>query len=109
MPRVAPLRLFTDCLPDFGQAPTVFFYEKGGESLGEFLRPDVREVNIIIGPEGGFSEEEAEAAAQAGAFTATMGKRVLRTETAPAAALALVMYLTGNMEPFTVKTLQSRF
>ncbi|MDD3167912.1 MAG: RsmE family RNA methyltransferase [Eubacteriales bacterium] len=47
---------------------------------------------IIIGPEGGFSDKEAEALVKIGAQSITLGKTVLRTETAGMAAIAMVMY-----------------
>lgn len=47
---------------------------------------------IIIGPEGGFSEKEAKAIEAAGGKTVTLGKTILRTETAGIAALAMTMY-----------------
>lgn len=47
---------------------------------------------IIIGPEGGFSEKEAQAIEAAGGKTVTLGKTILRTETAGIAALAMTMY-----------------
>ena len=50
-------------------------------------------VAVLIGPEGGFEEKEAEQAEQAGFFPITLGKRILRTETAGLAALSILMYL----------------
>ncbi|QEY17449.1 16S rRNA (uracil(1498)-N(3))-methyltransferase [Cellvibrio sp. KY-GH-1] len=53
-------------------------------------------VSLLIGPEGGLSESEI-AHAQAKNFNAlTLGPRVLRTETAPVAAISLVQYLWGD-------------
>ncbi len=53
-------------------------------------------VSLLIGPEGGLSENEI-ALAQAKNFAAlTLGPRVLRTETAPVAAISLVQYLWGD-------------
>jgi 16S rRNA (uracil1498-N3)-methyltransferase len=49
-------------------------------------------VALIIGPEGGFSDEEAGTLVGAGAKAASLGKTILRTETAAPAALAMVMY-----------------
>lgn len=49
-------------------------------------------VMIIIGPEGGFSEEEAVSLKEVGAECVTLGKTTLRTETAGPATLAMVMY-----------------
>ncbi len=51
-----------------------------------------RTVAVIIGPEGGFSAREAEAFIRAGAVSVSLGKTVLRTETAGMAALAMLMY-----------------
>ena len=42
-------------------------------------------------------DEEVEALKQSGAVVATLGKRILRTETAPLAALVSIMLLTDNM------------
>ncbi|MBR5307830.1 MAG: 16S rRNA (uracil(1498)-N(3))-methyltransferase [Clostridia bacterium] len=55
-------------------------------------------VAIFIGPEGGIAPEEAEKAQSAGIVTVSLGKRILRTETAPLFALSAVMLLTGNCE-----------
>lgn len=49
-------------------------------------------VAVIIGPEGGFADSEAEALDSAGAERVTLGKTILRTETAGMASLAMVMY-----------------
>ena len=49
------------------------------------------EVRLLVGPEGGF--EEAAAAVTAGAFSATLGPRILRSETAALAAVALTCLL----------------
>jgi len=51
-------------------------------------------VSIFIGPEGGFSEEEVRYACENGAKAVTLGKRILRTETAGAAVLAMLVYKT---------------
>ena len=50
-------------------------------------------VGIFIGPEGGFSEKEVQSAMEQGAKVVTLGKRILRTETAPLAVLSILMYL----------------
>ncbi len=55
------------------------------------LRPGQR-VAVMIGPEGGFEEEEIELAAAAGIRPITMGRRILRTETAGFTMLAWIMY-----------------
>ncbi len=49
-------------------------------------------IAVIIGPEGGFSDEEAKAIVEAGGQSVSLGKTILRTETAGMAALAMIMY-----------------
>lgn len=51
-----------------------------------------KSVCIIIGPEGGFSDREAALLKEKGALCVTLGKTILRTETAGLAAIAMVMY-----------------
>ena len=51
-----------------------------------------RSLGIYIGPEGGFDEKEVEAAMEAGALPVTLGKRILRTETAGLAMLSVLMF-----------------
>lgn len=57
----------------------------------EGIRPG-QSVGIFIGPEGGFEEEEVERAKKAGAYPVSLGKRILRTETAGLTALSILMY-----------------
>jgi len=76
---------------------------------GLLLDPDEREVRlsqaargasrllIAVGPEGGFTATERAQAAQAGFAPVGLGRRVLRTETAGLAALAIVQHLAGDL------------
>lgn len=61
-------------------------------SLMEGIRPGQR-VAIFIGPEGGFEDSEVEAALQAGTRPVTLGRRILRTETAGLAVLSMLVYV----------------
>lgn len=54
-------------------------------------------VSLMVGPEGGFAPEEAATAVSAGLKSVSLGPRILRCETAPLAALAAVMYESGNL------------
>ena len=78
----------------------LFFYEVGGEPLGETMweNDTAKKIAIITGPEGGFTAKEAELLSNRGAKTISLGKRILRAETAPLAALTGVMLLTDNLE-----------
>ena len=54
-------------------------------------------VSLVVGPEGGFDPAEVEAVTAAGGRIATLGPRILRCETAPIAAIAVLMEKSGNM------------
>ena len=56
------------------------------------------EIAVLIGAEGGFDEDEVALARERGCHILSLGKRILRCETAPLAALTILMYETGNME-----------
>ena len=72
----------------------VLLWELAELPLRMGLPPTARDVALLIGPEGGFSEAEVTAAQRAGASVASLGPTVLRTETAAvvAASLALAHY-----------------
>ena len=72
-------------------------YEQGGNPLSTCLE-NAKEVALITGSEGGFTPEEAQKLADAGAHWIGLGPRILRCETAPIAAASAVMTLTGNLE-----------
>lgn len=55
------------------------------------------DVTLLIGPEGGLSDAEVQAAGAAGFLSVRLGPRVLRTETAPVVAIALAQYLWGDL------------
>jgi 16S rRNA (uracil1498-N3)-methyltransferase len=96
-PRVHSLLAFDAALSAMrGSALMLFPYECETErSLKSCLRglagkPDG--VALIIGPEGGFSREEAGALISAGAVSVSLGAAILRTETAGPAAVAMILY-----------------
>ncbi len=54
---------------------------------------------LMVGPEGGFTDEEVEAAHRGGAIPVNLGPRILRTETCAIVASALVLHELGEMGP----------
>ena len=54
-------------------------------------------VVVIVGPEGGFSDEEARMARSMGCTVAGLGRRILRAETAAIAAVAIAQYAWGDL------------
>jgi 16S rRNA (uracil1498-N3)-methyltransferase len=105
IPRVAPVH---EGVPRGG--PGVFFWEGGGRDSVELkastalAHPDRRraphpvrpgEAQVLIGPEGGFSAEEAESLAAAGWEAFSLGPRILRAETAVVVGTTLVAEALG--------------
>lgn len=76
----------------------LFFYEHADCPLKEVEFSDKENISVIIGSEGGFSEKECEILRQNGAKTISLGKRILRCETAAVSAVTLTMYTMGEME-----------
>mgnify|MGYP001419079431 FL=1 len=58
---------------------------------------NLQELLLIIGPEGGISEFELELARKNGAVPVSLGKRILRAETAGVVALSAILYETGDL------------
>lgn len=82
---------------DDGRVKLIFWEEEKEMNLEKLPSlKGVAGVDIILGPEGGISQEEIEHARSYGWQTVSLGKRILRAETATITALSLVMFLTGN-------------
>ena len=75
----------------------ILFYECAETPLREAVGEFTRNIDIVIGSEGGFEQSEAEKLIAAGLKCASLGKRILRCETAPIAAISVLMNMTGNM------------
>lgn len=74
----------------------ILFYENATQPLPP-IPSETRNIDIVIGSEGGFEEREAEELQSLGLASVSLGKRILRCETAPIAAISVIMHLTGNM------------
>ena len=75
------------------QPGSVLLYERhDGTRLAALEPPPV----VIIGPEGGFSPAEVDAAGQAGVTIASLGPRILRSQTVAVAAAAVILSRTGD-------------
>ncbi len=96
VPSVQPVMSFQQAVQRSVGTRQVICYECGGERLSELLCSEDKEISLFIGSEGGFEEAEVRFAEKNGAKAATLGKRILRAETAPLAALSVIMFITGN-------------
>ena len=97
IPEVSTVRTFAEALGMAGELDVVLIPYELEEGMKETARvleniECGQSVGIFIGPEGGFEEEEVERAKEAGAYAITLGKRILRTETAGLTTLSVLMY-----------------
>jgi 16S rRNA (uracil1498-N3)-methyltransferase len=76
----------------------IVFWEEGGPSAREFLpNRKPKRLIVLIGPEGGLSQEEVDRAFSGGFVVLSLGSLILRAETAAVTALSLVQYELGNL------------
>lgn len=101
IPVVEPPIKFTHALEDMGKCSLAIMPYEGEKSRSidsiPGKRGDYGKIGIMIGPEGGFEQQEAEDARQRGIHILRMGPRILRTETAGMAATAILMYRFGDL------------
>lgn len=100
VPEVREPSLFEEYLKSKNAVRGFIFWEEGGMALKEAFEsfsalPDL--IHVAIGPEGGFTEEEVRMAEEKGFITATLGRRILRAETAAISAVTLVQFMIGEM------------
>ena len=98
MPEICEMTDLKTAVTNDNSELKILFYEGGGAPLREIINKNVKTVSIYIGPEGGFEENEVDLIKENGGTVATLGKRILRTQTAPVASLTAIMLLTDNLE-----------
>lgn len=99
IPEVRTLPSYAEALREAsGADKALFFYEnEHAVTLKMALSESpYRTVSILTGPEGGLEEKEVDQARAAGMQVCTLGKRILRCETAPLCALSAIMYDAGE-------------
>jgi 16S rRNA (uracil1498-N3)-methyltransferase len=77
----------------------LLFSERGGVTITDALvdRSNPHAVVAMVGPEGGWSDDDLALLSEAGSKAVTLGPRVLRTETAAIVALALIQHAIGDL------------
>lgn len=97
---VSPILKFEKALLSVKDVPLkIMAYENETQnSLKDALKDIGQEAVLVIGSEGGFSQSEAEYAINLGFKTVTLGKIVLKAETAAPAAAAAVMFEAGEWD-----------
>ena len=96
VPKVLPLTTYAQSLQQLPQETTKLLMSLNrAQKLGD-VQPQSGKVVFMVGPEGGWTEKEEQQAFDAGFQSVTLGKRVLRTETASLAAIAAMQTLWGD-------------
>ena len=98
IPQVVTIGSFAQALARAAQADkALLFYEnERSTTLKMALEGDYQTVSLLTGPEGGLEEKEVAQAMEAGLRACTLGRRILRCETAPLCALSAVMFDAGE-------------
>ncbi len=94
IPEVRPTLGFRNWIATPGEMPRWMLHPEGAPLASH--APPASAFELLVGPEGGFSERERELALARGCEALGLGPRVLRTETAPLAALAAIQALWGD-------------
>lgn len=103
IPEIAPVMSFDEALAfvkDFDSRCIPYECASGMDSVRQFVSQTGpgQKIAVFIGPEGGFEEIEIEKAREAGVVPVSLGKRILRTETAGLALLSvLAFHLEGGL------------
>lgn len=98
LPRLDPPQPLTEALAASAEELRLMLWEEGALPLAGALCADApKDAAILVGPEGGFSAAEAEAARRAGFVPVRMGPRVLRTETVGLAVAAILQFRYGDL------------
>ena len=103
IPEVQPVQTMAQMLAANDCATKIIAYEcEDKKSLKAALKEAqakgaLTDLLLIIGPEGGISEAELETARAAGAVPVSLGRRILRAETAGLVAISAIFYETGDL------------
>ena len=103
VPEIGPYLTWKQCLAqlkDDDGLTIIFWEDEQTQSLKHLLRSQnekPQKINLIVGPEGGLSEDEVNQLREIGAVSASLGKRILRTETAGLAGVAIILYEYDEM------------
>ena len=96
VPKVLPLTTYAQALQQLPQETTKLLMSLNRAQKLSDVQPQSGKVVFMVGPEGGWTEKDEQQAFDAGFQSVTLGKRVLRTETASLAAIATMQTLWGD-------------
>ena len=100
IPEIFPLVNFENMVQQTAGPLNLLFWEKEAHQTLKQVHatdPEARSILLVIGPEGGLGDQEADLAQRHGFKAIRLGRRILRAETAAVAATSLVQYLWGDL------------
>ena len=100
VPQIEPLKDYSEMLQiASSDSLPLILWEKEGKRLKEVLEglKERTKLFFIVGPEGGLSEEEVDQARKMGFLPVTLGKRILKSETASLCLLSILQYEFGDI------------
>ena len=96
VPEVSEAKKLHDFIGSNTDGSLIFFHPQAQDSL-DSVNVDSNQATVLIGPEGGFTEDEALTLKNFNWQCYNLGNRILRAETAAIAAVTLLQFKTGNM------------
>ena len=97
VPVLLPAQVFSEAVASAAGTVILAYERERRRQLRDVLEGGTTTVSVFVGPEGGFTAEEAQCAEHVGAHLITLGPRVLRTETVSPVLAALVLYELGDL------------
>ena len=100
LPRIDLLKDYSQMLQSASQdSIRLILWEKEGQRLKELFAGEGEKSKIffVVGPEGGLSQEEVDEAKRSGFVPVTLGRRILRSETASLSLLSILQYEWGDI------------
>jgi len=103
-PKINPLATITDCFEiAAGHDLKIIFWEESADLNLKDIEKQIKKkpplsMFFMIGPEGGLTDEEVNLAKDHGFIPVTLGKQILRAETAGIAAAAILQFILGNLD-----------
>lgn len=96
VPDIGSPDLIATVCDQIDESSTQLMLDPDGGDMPESELAASRSVALLVGPEAGLTSVERETAVRAGFRAVRVGPRILRTETAPLAALSIIQYLSGD-------------
>ena len=96
IPEVKPVINFTQAIQNIHSDNKIILAPGADDTLNS-IPPPKNSINILIGPEGGFTDEEVQLATNNDFISISLGPRILRTETAGPACIAIAQTLWGDL------------